>query len=61
MKASNLKASFTGGTVSVIASYDPITRTYKSYVGSPPSDFYLVPGQAYWMYVTASGTLSYSP
>jgi parallel beta-helix repeat protein len=63
MKASNIAAMYSGGAVKTIASYDAVNRTYKSYiVGGPPTkDFALVPGHAYWVYATASGTLTYDP
>jgi hypothetical protein len=61
MKASNIKTMYTGGTVTTVAAFDSVSKTYKSYVGIPPTDFYLVPGQAYWVYLTASGTLTYNP
>jgi ABC-type transport system substrate-binding protein len=61
MKASNIKTMFTGGIVTTVAAFDSVNKTYKSYVGIPPTDFYLVPGQAYWVYLTASGTLTYTP
>ena len=60
--ASDLPAMYTGGSLTSVASYNPITMTYATYiVGVPPSDFALTPGEAYWVYCTASGTLSYDP
>jgi hypothetical protein len=49
--------------VQTIASYNPVTKTYKSYIvgGPPPTNYALVPGQAYWVYATGSGTLTYNP
>jgi len=61
-KASNIPGMYTGGTISTVASYNPATGTYKSYIrGVPPTDYVLVPGQAYWCFANASGTLSYNP
>jgi hypothetical protein len=61
MKASNIPGMFSGG-VTTVASYDPSTGSYKSYItGLPFTDYSLVPGQAYWVYCSASGTLTYSP
>jgi hypothetical protein len=61
-KASNTPAMYVGGAVGVVAAYDPVTKTYKTWTpGSPPfKDFALMPGSAYWIYVSASGTISYA-
>jgi hypothetical protein len=61
--ASNVSGMFSGGSITTIASYNPVTKTYTSYItgGPPPTDYPLVPGKAYWIYCTASGTLSYEP
>jgi ABC-type transport system substrate-binding protein/PKD repeat protein len=63
MKASDIAAMYSGGSVQTIASYNPVTKTYKSYIvgGPPPTNYALVPGQAYWVYATGSGTLTYNP
>jgi len=46
----------------VVASYDPLTETYKSYYpGVPSTDFLLKPGEALWIWCSASGTLTYFP
>jgi hypothetical protein len=59
-KASMIPSMFSGGSVVVVAMYDPITKTYKTYIpGFPPSDFYLIPGRGYEVYVTGSGIFSY--
>ena len=61
-KASMIPAMYSGGSVTLVASYDPVTGTFKSYIpGVPPSDFTLIPGWAYWCFVTASGTFTYLP
>jgi len=59
--ASDIPAMYSGG-VDQVASYDPVTGDYISYVvGFPLNDFALVPGQAYWCYFFADGVLSYAP
>jgi len=61
-KASMVPAMFTGGNVTLVSMYDPITDTYRTYITKiPQSDFTLVPGQAYWAWCTASGVFSYMP
>ncbi len=62
--ASNVPALYSGGMiVTVIRASKPdyiiLWQTYI--VGVPPTDFVLVPGSAYWIYVTGSGTFSYMP
>jgi hypothetical protein len=63
MKASNIPAMCSGGgTINTVASYNPITKIYKTYIaGVPPTDYTLVPGQAFWVFCTASLTLTYTP
>jgi hypothetical protein len=61
-KASNIPAMFSGSTISTVATYNPATKTYKSYiVGVPPTDFALSPGQAYWVYCNGNCTMTYNP
>jgi hypothetical protein len=61
-KASMIPTMFSGGNVTVVAWYNPTTTAYRSYItGMPITDFTLIPGQAYWVFVTASGTLTYTP
>jgi hypothetical protein len=62
MKASNIPGMYSGG-ITAIAWFNATTKIYKSYIpgGPPPTDFYLVPGTAYWVYCSGSGTLTYSP
>jgi hypothetical protein len=63
-KASNVPGMCSGGgTITTIASYNPVTHTYKTFIagGPPPTDYSLVPGQAFWVYCTASLTLTYAP
>ena len=60
-KASDIKTMYTGGTVTTVAYYDTVAGTYKTYIGTPRTDFALSPGWGIWIYVTASGTLTYTP
>ncbi len=65
MKASNIPSMWSVPSgVSIVAAYNPVTMEYQTWTpGSPPfKDFYLVPGNAYWVYFTSSGgTLTYNP
>jgi hypothetical protein len=63
MKASNIPGMCSGGgTINTVASYNATTKVYKSYIaGVPPTDYPLVPGQSYWVYCTASLTVTYTP
>ena len=60
-KASSIPSWYSGGSVSAVARYDPLTTSYQMWtIGSPAfKDFYLAPGQAYWVHVSASGTFTY--
>jgi PKD repeat protein len=51
------------GNITTVASYNPVTKAYTSWLSIIPSvnNFLLVPGQAYWILVGASGTLTYIP
>jgi hypothetical protein len=58
--ASDVPTWYTGGSVVVVVAYDPILKIYRSYIPRlPPSDFAIVPGAGYWVYVTASGWMTY--
>ncbi|MBU1915357.1 MAG: glycoside hydrolase, partial [Candidatus Thermoplasmatota archaeon] len=64
--ASDIPKMFVGGNLSVIttiASYNPVTKAYTSWLSVIPTvnNFLLVPGQAYWVLCSASGTLTYTP
>jgi len=59
--ASDIKTMYTGGTVTTVAYYNTATGLYKTYIGTPRTDFPLSPGWGVWIYVTASGTLTYTP
>jgi hypothetical protein len=58
--ASDIKTMYTGGTVTTVAYFDTVAGSYKVYIGTPRTDFLLAPGQAYWIYCTASGVLTYT-
>ncbi|MBU1914039.1 MAG: hypothetical protein KJ563_02450, partial [Candidatus Thermoplasmatota archaeon] len=51
------------GSITTVASYNPVTKAYTSWLSVIPAvnNFLLVPGQAYWILVGASGTLTYNP
>ncbi len=50
------------GGLSSVATYDPMTKIYSTYVpGLPSTDFRIVPGKGYWVYCKVSGVLSYQP
>jgi len=50
------------GGVKAVASYDPISRIYTTWVSLVPdvNNFALVPGRAYWITFSASGVLTYN-
>ncbi len=52
----------TGG-ITTVASYNPVTKAYTSWLKVIPNvnNFYIVPGQAYWILASSSGTLTYTP
>jgi hypothetical protein len=49
--------------ITTVARYNPATMSYTSWLSTIPTlnNFLLVPGQAYWILVGASGTLTYTP
>ena len=60
--AEDVGAMYTGGSVLSVVKYVPSTGAYISHIIlSTRNNFQLGPGEAYWMWVTASGTLSYAP
>jgi hypothetical protein len=62
MHASDLVVNYSSGSVTQVASYNTATGAYKTYNPLLPfTDFLLVPGLAYWIMVTGSGTLTYLP
>ena len=62
-RASDIPAMYNvAGGVTAVASYNPTTGKYATYVvGLPSTDFKVMPGQAYWCWCVASGVLSYYP
>ena len=61
MRASDVVANYTGGSITQVVMYTPGVG-YKTFNPLLPfTDFVLVPGQAYWIFVTASGVLNYVP
>ena len=62
MKASDVVANYTGGSITQVVMYTPGVG-YKTFNPLLPfiNNFYIAPAQAYWVLVTASGTLSYTP
>jgi hypothetical protein len=63
MKAANIPAMYAGGAVTTVAKWNPVTKSYTSWLSVIPAvnNFALVPGDAYWILAGASGTLSYTP
>ena len=61
--ASDITKMLNGSAVvTTVLSYNTLTGSYKQYLPAiPPTDFVLAPGRAYWCWVTANSTLSYSP
>ena len=62
-RASDIPAMYSVSKgVTAVASYNPTTGKYSTYVvGIPSTDFKVVPGQAYWAWCVSNGTLSYYP
>jgi len=60
-KASDMVGNYTGGTLTTVAVQNHTTGLYDTYTGYWRTDFVLKPGQGIWIYVTASGVLSYKP
>jgi hypothetical protein len=59
-KASNLAAMYSGGSITTVVKWNPVTQAYLTYVvGLPINNFALVPGEGYWIFCNLSGTLSY--
>ncbi len=62
--ASDIPSMYTStGSIVIVSSYDPTSKRYVNWISVVPfmNDFLLVPGQGYWIYCTASGTLAYDP
>jgi hypothetical protein len=52
-----------GGTITMVSWFNQTTKAYKTWLSAVPTlnNFYLIPGMAYWCWVSTSGTLSYVP
>jgi hypothetical protein len=61
--ASDIPAMYSGGSVMTVSAWNPVTKAYMSWLSIIPTvnNFLLVPGQAYWVLFSASGTLTYTP
>ena len=51
------------GAITMVASWNPVTKAYTTWLSVIPTvnNFVLVPGQAYWILCSMTGTLSYAP
>jgi hypothetical protein len=61
--ASDIPAMYSGGSVTTVSAWNPVTKAYTSWLSIIPTvnNFQLVPGRAYWVLFSASGTLTYTP
>jgi hypothetical protein len=61
--ASDIQTMYRGGNVTTVSTWNPVTKAYTSWLSVIPSvnNFVLVPGQAYWILCSASGTITYIP
>ena len=61
--ASDIPAMYSGGSISIVATWSPVRKSYTNWISLFPasSNFLLVPGQAYWILCTADGVLTYEP
>ena len=61
-RASDIPKMYSGGSIGIVTTYDPVTGKSVAYInGVPRTDFTLIVGQAYWCWCSANGTLSYNP
>ncbi len=62
-RAVDLNVMFSpAGSLSVVVMWNATVQTYKTHIiGLPLNNFPLVPGQAYWVYLSATATLTYVP
>lgn len=61
-KVEDLKNMYAGAGLTMVVKWNAAPQSFVVHmVGLPVNNFNLVPGQAYWIYCSASGTLSYSP
>ena len=62
MHANQVPSMYSPGAVSQVVFYNATLGQFKTYNPLAPStDFVLIPGQGYWILVTGSGTLTYTP
>jgi hypothetical protein len=61
--ASDIPPMYSGGSITTVVTYIQATGKYSSWFASAPmlNNFLLVPGQSYWVWCSASGTLTYNP
>ncbi len=61
-KASNLPTMVTGASITSVVAWNTLTQSYQTYItGYPLNDFSIVAGQSYWVYLTGSATMTYTP
>ena len=61
-KASTLVTMVSGASVNSVVAWSASTDSWQTYIpGYPFNDFSIVPGQAYWVFLTGTGVLSYNP
>ncbi len=63
-RATNLTLpAWPGGRIVMVAAFDNILKNYTLYFhgGPPRPNFYLIPGNAYWVFCAASLTITYDP
>jgi ABC-type transport system substrate-binding protein/PKD repeat protein len=63
MHASAIPSMYSGGSITTVVTYIQATGLYSTWFSVAPSvnNFLLVPGQSYWIWCSASGTLTYDP
>ncbi len=64
LHASNIAQMYSGtGSITMISWFNQTTKAYKTWLSAVPTlnNFLLVPGQAYWAWVSGSGWISYLP
>ncbi|UCE90805.1 MAG: PKD domain-containing protein [Methanobacteriota archaeon] len=60
--ASDIEAMYTADQLTMVSRWNPDTQTYSNYlVDFGIGDFQLSPGDGLWLYVDATGVLSYDP
>jgi hypothetical protein len=61
--AGDIPLMYSGGSITSVVSYIQATGKYLGWDDFEPTynNFSLVPGEAYWVWCTASGALAYDP